>query len=381
MEGLSLLITSVGSAVAQAILDVLDYPSCSRRALIRLVGTNSVVDAPTNFRCNTCYLVPETLAADYPARICEILRAEKPDLILCGRDADTFALAELKESDPTLPGALPIGSARAALIGNDKWQTFLFARRHKLPFADSFAPGESGGGAALAEFCRRVGYPLVAKPRSGFASRGVYFVRNAEDAETMARPDYVLQEYLGDSRELEQYFASLVGPVPLFTQAPNPAHHSGWTMITPDGALAPIMVTGQTMLNGAASATSLVDSPDLQSILTAYARALFAEGGTGPLNVGFRRDRDGAWSVLEINLRNTGSTLSRFILGLDELYHIVQAFAPGFDFPEMRPLSDETPKLIRRLYFSHPLHEEAMSTLKKTGVWLAAAATERPPTQ
>lgn len=103
------------------------------------------------------------------------------------------------------------------MIGLDKWQTWLFAQKHALPFAESFMPGQSGDGAALAAFCRRVGYPLISKPARGAGSHGVCFVRNADDAQAMARrPEYLFQEYLGDPRSLEPYFASLLGPPPLF---------------------------------------------------------------------------------------------------------------------------------------------------------------------
>ena len=321
---------------------------------MHLIGTNSVADAPTNFRCDRCYLVPETSSPDHSARMRAILHEEKPDLILSMRDADTFALAESKAHEDALPGRLPIGSPRAALIGYDKWQTFLFARRHGLPFADSFAPGETGDGTALAEFCRRVGYPLVAKPRCGAGSRGVYFVLNAKDAAAMARPDYLLQEYLGDPRELERYCANLGGPVPLMTQAPNASYHSSWTMIAPDGSLSPIMMTDNTFyFAGQAVANRRVDDPDMQAITVDYARALYAEGGTGPLNTAFRHDRHGAWSVPEINLRNSGGTFSRFLFGLDELHHIVRAFAPGFSFPELHPAGERPPDQSRKLYYSH----------------------------
>jgi carbamoyl-phosphate synthase large subunit len=376
MGRLNLLVISVGSAVGQNILDVLDYPDFSRRALVRLVGTNSVANAPTNFRCDRCYLVPETASPDYPARMRDILREEKPDLILCARDADTLSLAELKARERALPGTLPIGSPRAALIGYDKWQTSLFARRHGLRFPNSFAPGETGDGAALAEFCRQVGYPLVAKPRRGFGSRGVFFVRNDKDAAAMARPDYLLQEYLGDPNELEEYFASLAGPVPLITQAPNAHYHSSWTMIAPDGALSPTLITDQTFFHGYSVANRRVVDPDVHAITVAYARAFHSEGGSGPLNIAYRRDRQGIWSVPEINLRNTGGTLSRFLLGFDELYYIVRIFAPGFAFPEMRPGSGEAPNEIRKSYFSHALYDSALETLKRTGLWTAPGASD-----
>src|SRR5262249_2999910 len=152
------------------------------------------------------------------------------------RDDDTYALSQLKAQHPELPGALPIGGPRAALIGLDKWQTWLFARRHTLPFAESFMPGESGEDASLEAFGRRVGYPLIAKPVRGTGSRGVFYVRDPRDAEVMAQRDgYLFQEYLGDSRDLEPYFATLQGPPPLFAHSQNAGYRVCYTVISPSG--------------------------------------------------------------------------------------------------------------------------------------------------
>ena len=114
---MKLLVTSVGSLVGKNILDVLEYPGLSRRDLVRVVGTNSVADAANNFRCDRCYLVPETASDEYHAQVREILLKESPDLILCGRDEDTLALSELRAQPPGLPGALPVGSARDFVSG------------------------------------------------------------------------------------------------------------------------------------------------------------------------------------------------------------------------------------------------------------------------
>jgi hypothetical protein len=97
----------------------------------------------------------------------EILLEESPDLILCCRDEDTLALSQLKIQHPELPGALPVVEPQAALIGLDKWQTWLFTRKHSLAYAESFMPGQSGDDGALEAFGQRVGYPLIAKPTRG----------------------------------------------------------------------------------------------------------------------------------------------------------------------------------------------------------------------
>jgi carbamoyl-phosphate synthase large subunit len=366
---MKLLLTSVGSRVGQNVLDVLEHPGLSRRSLLRVIGTNSIADAVCNFRCDRCYLVPPTVAGGYPERMRDILLTETPDLILCCRDEDTYVLSQLKTQHPELPGVLPLGNPRAALIGLDKWQTWLFARKHALPFAESFLPGESGDGAALEAFCRQVGYPLIAKPSRGSGSRGVCFIRDAGDAQTIAqRGDYLFQEFVGEPRSLEPYFASLHGPPPLFAQFEDASHRSGHTIVDPNGGIAPVSVTESKTVHGPRPNRRISD-PELVALTLNYARALFREGGTGPITVQLRQDRFGAWKAFEINLRTTGGTAARFLRGIDELYLIIKAFVPGTSFPELRPqCADEQCQIVRH-YCSYPVFESMVSTLKRSDVW------------
>jgi carbamoyl-phosphate synthase large subunit len=367
---LKLLITSIGSMVGQGIMDVLDYPGVSRRALVEVVGTNSIADSPSNFRADRCYLVPETASAEYASRLGKILRAESPGLILCGRDEDTLAVSRLKATEPDLPGVLPCANPEAALIGYDKWQTALFAGRHGLPFAESFRPGESGGEAELLAFAERVGYPLVAKPVRGSASRGVFFVRGPAEARMTAQlPGVVLQEYLGEPAVLEPYFASLAGPPPLFGQAGEADQHSCHTVIAPDGRVGAVAVICNHHEYSQIVRTRRIADSALEALTLSFAERLAAEGAGGPLNVEARRDRRGGWKAQEINLRNTGSTPALFLLGFDELGMIVRAFVPEASFPEMRPDQQAPIDQVDRRNYAYPMSDVAMARLKREGVW------------
>ena len=364
-----LLLTSVGGLAGHNILDVLEYPGFSRRSLVRVVGTNSTPDAACNFRCDRCYLVPVTATAEYPARMREILLEESPDLILCCRDEDTLALSQLKNQHPELPGALPVVEPRAALIGLDKWQTWLFTRKHSLAYAESFMPGQTGDGAALEAFCRRVGYPLIAKPTHGAASRGVCFIRDTHDAQAVAqRPGYMFQEYVGDPRSLEPYFAILHGPPPLFAHFAKAGYHVCHTVISRSGDITPIAVTENHVHYGHTTLNRRILDPLLDALTVDYARALFLEGVAGPMAIQIRRDRDGDWKVLEINLRATGGTLARFLRGIDELYFIIKAFVDT-PFPELRPYGIDGCEQVVKQYYSYPVFDSDVLILKRSGVW------------
>jgi len=219
---IKILIVSVGSLVGQNILDALEFSECYRRNLVRINGTNSLALTANNFRCDECYLVPPTVSDEYPKIMKEIIRKTRPDLILSARDADTFALKKLKLEDDTLPGQLPYGSLNSVNYALDKWESNLFCKKYQLPFADSFIREEPNDIDALAKFIKRTGYPIVAKPIKGFASKGVFFIRSWEEAiQFYERSEYMLQEYLGKADDVNAYLSTLNGPKPLFTETPG----------------------------------------------------------------------------------------------------------------------------------------------------------------
>ena len=189
--------------------------------------------------------MPPTAVADYPAHMRTIWQAEAPDLVLCGRDEDTYALSRLQGEHPELPGVLPVGTPAAALIELDKWHTWLFACKHGLPFAESFMPGESGDATALAAFCQRVGYPLIAKPARGAGSRGVCFVHGMPGMHTSSRSNQAMcfKSMSAIRKSSKSYFASLEGPPRLFAQFAGAGYHVTHTVIDRNGDLAPITAT------------------------------------------------------------------------------------------------------------------------------------------
>jgi carbamoyl-phosphate synthase large subunit len=231
-------------------------------------------------------------------------------------------------------------------------------------------PGESGEDASLEAFGRRVGYPLIAKPVRGTGSRGVFYVRDPRDAQVMAQRDgYLFQEYLGDSRGLEPYFATLQGPPPLFAHSQNAGYRVCYTVISPSGDISPILVTDQETEGGHTILVKRILDPALEALTVDYARALLTEGGAGPLGVQLRKDRRGNWKAQEINLRTNAGTLARFLLGMDELYFIVKAFVPEVSFPELRPNETDRCDTVRKRYHSYPVFDSKVSTLRDSGIW------------
>ena len=365
-----MLITSVGSLVGTNILDVLESQVCRRRERVYVVGTNSLVHSPNNFRCDACYRVPNTASSDFISRMVDIIRKEEPDIILSARDADTEVMARLMHAHPQLKGKLPYGELKTLTYALNKWETWLFTQKHSLPFAGTFVMGKSGGKHELKQFADLVGYPMIAKPIQGFASKGVFFVRDWDDAKQLAAlEDYIFQEYLGKPNAMDSYFEFMNGLVPMFAHAPNVYHHSCHTFISPSGDMDRIFISRNEHDSGATIGFRRVSDPELEELAISYAKAIYSEGGYGPLTIQFKKDRNGAWKAQEMSLRTNGNTYPRFIMGQDDIGLIVNGILPEIDFPIYHAQEEASKYIIAKSLCCNVLHINALEMLGEKGLW------------
>ena len=186
---LRLLVLSVGTRVGQSILATLN----GRRDGLALIATSSVANEPALFDFDVVYRVPPTAAEAeaFERALLDIMDRDGIDLVIPCRDDDVEFLASLRDRRPDLAHRLLCGSAAPAGIFGDKWLSAQFCGRHGLPFAASIIQGSDGERAAFVE---KHGFPLVAKPRRGYASLGVYILWNETQLRTtLDQDDYLVQ--------------------------------------------------------------------------------------------------------------------------------------------------------------------------------------------
>lgn len=367
---LKILIISVGSLVGQNILDALEFSEFNRRDLVHLTGTNSLSLTANNFRCDACYKVPKTASPDYPSKMKEILHDVKPDLILTARDADTAAIKEMMLEDKTLPGKLPFGSLDSIKCALDKWQSSLFCKKHNLPFAETFSVNPNADPNQLKYFVERVGYPMIAKPREGFASKGVFFVRNWNEVlHFKDQEGYILQEYLGKAAELESYFESFSGPRPLFSEVPDISHHTCHVPVFKEGQIGEVYCLKNHHHFGAVMRLQRVKNPELEELAEKFAEAFISEGGYGPLSIQFRPDKHGVEKAQEMNLRTTGSTYPRLMMGQDEIGTIINSLLPTVGFPIYKRPDPGYDTIVTKSLYSYSISEDQRSALQDDGYW------------
>jgi carbamoylphosphate synthase large subunit len=311
----TLLLMSGGSLVGENVIDALG----ERRNELRLVATNTEAWAPSLSRVDRVLLAPPT--AREPGALLDLfeqlVREESPFLAIPCRDDDVQWLAVHKEKLASWGVPAPVGSAIGAAPIADKWQSAVFSMRHGLPFAPS-APADQP--SAVEDLLKQVGWPLLVKPRAGFASGGVRILSHPDQlSPVLGDPSLLVQEYLGSVDAMEEYLRDLnrLG-VPLFNSFEE-AKYSLQAFIGPDGALHDHVLTRHAMKQGKSAKVELWQDEELSLLLARVAAAFAAEGWRGPLNVQCQQRPDRSFAIYEYNGRFTGATSARALLGYDEV--------------------------------------------------------------
>jgi carbamoyl-phosphate synthase large subunit len=317
------LLLSAGSLVGENIIDALG----ERCADLRLVATNTEAWAPSLMRVDRVQIAPST--ARQPQALWTLIEAlvveERPVLAIPCRDDDVQWLAVHREALRALGVQTPVGSVAGAAPIADKWQSAVFSMAHGLPFAPS-APADQP--ERVRELLNQVGWPLLVKPRAGFASGGVRILRcPAQLDAVLGDASLLVQQYLGSVEAQERYLADIerLG-VPLFNSFEE-AKYSLQAFIGADGELLDHVVTRHSMNQGKSAKVELWHEEVLDALLLRIAAAFSGIGWRGPLNAQCQQLPDGSFAIYEYNGRFTGATSARALLGYDEVGMALSAFA------------------------------------------------------
>ncbi|MBT8270253.1 MAG: hypothetical protein HKO67_05430 [Flavobacteriaceae bacterium] len=360
-----ILITSVGSMVAQNILETLKY----RRQNLFIIGTDASADAPL-YDCDKVFLVPdsELPPSDFSEKILQIIKSENPDVIIPGRDIDVIILGMLKSQNPELAHKFVVGNYEIAKIVEDKWASYLFSMETGLPFADSILYDSKYDREAVGLFIKKHGFPLILKPRKGFASRSVSLIvnegqlANQDDVQGM-----ILQEYLGSPEVIIDFTNDLIRKgTPLFYTLED-VKYSLQLFIDRSGGLKDSLVTLHKMKNGVSGRVDIHSNHGMDDIITLFHDVFAKKGWYGPLNVQFQKsNKTNELKAYEINARYTGATAARYILGYDEVGFALSE--SGIKLAGADPIFNSQKSVLKQTYISErPDHH--IAALNRDGVW------------
>ncbi len=232
----------------------------------------------------------------------EISRKEQIDAVLSGVEPVLAVVSSHREALRTETGGVVIVSDLKRLeVGADKLFTARWLERNQLNYPLS---EDARDDKAVARLVARIGFPLVAKPRSGKGSRGVLNVRNEQDLEyARKQKNYVIQECLGDPES--EYTAGC------FSDSA--------------GEVRGVMVMRRHLEHGT---TVLAEAGRYPEVREEARRVASALRPYGPCNVQMRMSQ-GRPVCFEINVRFSGTTSMRARLGFNDVEAALRHYVLG----------------------------------------------------
>ena len=319
--GATLLVTSGGSLVGRAILDVLE----PRRADLRVIAINSDLDAPHVQRFDRVDRVSPLSSPDFTRELVDVVERERPDLILAGRDDDVVLLAGLAGDGRIDHRLLASGPLPLARVLRDTAGTAAWAASRSLPFVPTVSLGQAQSRESLMSLASSGGPPWIVKPACGQGSRDVSVVTDLEGLLAAANQQgFVAQP--------------LLRPVDVGQRmGPWSYEDQGWeadcqVVLGPDSAVWALHTFVTHMQRGFPMITQPSSDSGLGELGQMWAAALSAARWRGPVNIQARRSAAGEWLPFEINPRLGGGAPLRVRAGFDEVGMLIHAFL-GIELP------------------------------------------------
>ncbi|MEQ8818014.1 MAG: hypothetical protein RLO51_08760 [Thalassobaculum sp.] len=314
------MLVSVGGEVSEGILASL--ADCRDRLLI--VGTTTDPTTRSARQCDVIVQVaPSIDVASFVRDVAEALRVHRPIVAFPCRDADMPGLAKVKADDPVLGAPLLVGSVALANAMSDKVLMKGFMERCRLPI-----PATAWTFDGALELAGRYGFPLIAKPRVGSGTKGVYIVLDDEQLRSCAlHGDFVIQPFISPPPD---FVANLPDPrfgVPFVQSSGFTALIALRGLVGRDGRLDHVVKVDVVHRYGRPFRLTRcpVDAVDHEAAQRVAAE-LHCEGYVGPFALQGRVDDNGALVFFEMLARIGGSALGFVGLGLNQSRIVLEMF-------------------------------------------------------
>lgn len=295
---LNVLVLGVGGNVSQGILKALSLSSVP----CRVVSACTSSGAFGLFTSDRAYLSPRANEPNFLPWILDVCRREGIHAVLSGVEPVLDSLLLHAKEIFTTTGAICLtNSAAAVAVGRDKLRTCEWLKDHGFAypaFASSDDPRQ------LRALVDRVGFPLLAKPRSGKGSGGILRVADEDSLERVGGlSGYVVEEFLGD--ESSEYTSSC------FTDR--------------DDNVRGVIVLHRHLQHGTTVTATAGLFPEIRHEAERIAAALRPQG---PLNIQMRMHR-GRPICFEMNVRFSGTTPMRARLGFNDVEAALRHYVLG----------------------------------------------------
>lgn len=309
MEKINVLLLGVGGNVTQGILAVLNI----EREKYNIIGACISEESLGLYMCDEAYISPYANDEKFVEWVIKISKERNIDIIFSGVEEVIYELCKNEEKLKKETNAIFISSTLEQLeIGKDKLKTCIWLKENNLNYP-KYADGEKK--QEIESLIKEVGFPIIAKPKVGKGSIGIYIINTGEELEKILnKEEYIFQEYLGS--ENEEYTVACY--------------------MDRKKTLQDFIVMKRKLKYGTTFMAEIVNDEEIKNEVERICKKFQP---VGPLNIQLRKHK-GKVVCFELNVRFSGTTPLRARWGYNDVKAMIKEYIFNEDIGKyLQPLS------------------------------------------
>ncbi|MBP8945730.1 MAG: NAD-dependent epimerase/dehydratase family protein [Paludibacteraceae bacterium] len=300
-------ISCIGSGVGQSVINSLRLS----RLPLRTIGLGTNPFAFGAYDCDEYDYTKNIYEKDYIDDLIDKCIKHNIDLIIPGLDDEALLFAQNSDKFEKA-GIIAIHADKELIsICRDKERMSLELNKTVNVFVKSYDKNSLLEDISFGN----IKFPFIAKPRSGFASRGIEIIRNEGDIKKI-NESHIIQELAIPSKDDPNYdfYMSQISK----NINPQVSEVSIQVVYSPEGELMGRMFSYNKLNNGVPIEIVPYENEYIWAIIDQLMPALLKLGLKGPLNIQGRLTDEGL-KLFEMNPRFTGITGLRALMGFNEV--------------------------------------------------------------
>ncbi|WP_417581855.1 NAD-dependent epimerase/dehydratase family protein [Nitrincola sp.] len=310
MKKIRIGITSIGSGVGQSIVD-----SCRLSGLpMHITGYGNNPYAYGAFDCDDQKELPNIYQKEYIESLIHACHRDEIEILFPGLDDELLLLSENKKRFREIGTTIPVSSSEIIGYCRNKESMSNELNKYSNTFVKSYQASE-----IINREHHNLPFPLIAKPNSGCASRGIFIINSIDDLYKV-NESHVIQEIAKPLKSDINYqaFENALEKRQIY----QVSELSLQVIIGKGGNELGRFCSYNKLQNGVPIEIIPINSPDVWHNIDIIIPVLIKKGLYGPINFQGRITEDGL-KIFEINARFTGITGLRALMGFNEVEAII----------------------------------------------------------
>lgn len=307
-------ISCIGSGVGQSVIT-----SCRLSSLpLRTVGFGTNAFAFGAYECDIFDYTPTIYADNFVEVLIERCKRHDVDLLIPGRDDEALIYAQNKQRFEEANIKVLVSGKEMIEICRDKEKMSVDLNPIVNVFVECYDRKD------LEEVLKsgKAEFPLIAKPRGGFASMGVEIILSEEDFYRIT-DDHIIQELAIplESDPNYQFYLKQIAQ----NNNPQVSEISIQVVLGKNGELIGKMASFNKLNNGVPIEIVPYEDDEVWDVVDKLLQVFKEKGFVGPLNIQGRLTKKGL-KLFEMNPRFTGITGLRALMGFNEVEACIKSW-------------------------------------------------------